>query len=427
MTKEIALQELNTAYSIQDIAKKASLDTTYMCVYVKDLQSNEIKAFYIKNDDFNLLSDDEIKQTTFYKTLISNFLNSNAQINTKISTLGFKTKAGTFDNKDENYLIHQISSQVQTTNDVLFWLNNRTHDSLPSDHEIQTTAMKHYVLMEKIYTLLREDCPHITSNYQISGHSLGTHSLTYFLDFLNNDNKKPGHLFDSSSKIEINLQSIPTFSKLGINFIKRPKEMAQKMFEVLSNEKILKYIRNGQISFKFDVSDSTYHTPKGTLEYLHELFDLIPRSNLTDSDKAHLIYSLQQSTINFKKNSYQRLRKWAQDNGRLDEEHKFLQNFNTPGLDEMRRQAEKQDEQKLQNTTYAPEIACGFLGASVATGGTLGLTNVINMNKTLSIILVSVGALGLFTALVCCIKKRKTINHIQLSLPTQHVPTPNRQ
>ena len=85
MTKEIALQELNTAYSIQDIAKKASLDTTYMCVYVKDLQSNEIKAFYIKNDDFNLLSDDEIKQTTFYKTLISNFLNSNAQINTKIS------------------------------------------------------------------------------------------------------------------------------------------------------------------------------------------------------------------------------------------------------------------------------------------------------------------------------------------------------
>ena len=426
MTKETAIQELNTAYDIQEIAEKASLSETYMCVYTKDPQSNKIKAFYIKNDDFNLLSDEEIRQTKFYKMLTSKLSQSNnTPINTKMETLGFGQRAGTFSNRDEYYLINQISNKVQTNNDILFWFNNRTDNLPPSDHKMQTTAMKHYILMEKLYKLFREDYPNLTSNYQISGHSLGTHSLTYFLDFLNNDNP-PGHLLDESSKIEINLQSIPTARKFGINWIKRPKEMAKQMLNVLTNENILKYIRNGKVSFKFDVSGSTCHTPKGTLEYLHELFDLIPNSNLSSNDKAHLLYSLQQATINFTPHAYQKLRRWAQSNGKFDEERKFLQNFYTPRLDEMRRRAEKQDQKTLQNTTYFPEIAGGLLGTLGVATGVLGFSKVIKTNKVANIILVSVGTLILSISLVCGIKKRKTINDIRLSLQSQNTQALNK-
>jgi len=130
VSKESALQEANTAYSVKEIAKNASLGKTYMCIYLKDQQSGQIKAFYIKNDDFNLLSDEEVRQTTFYKMLVSRLLNGNTQINTKISTLGFKQKAGTLENKNEQNLVDYISNKVQTANDVFFWLNNSTDKNL---------------------------------------------------------------------------------------------------------------------------------------------------------------------------------------------------------------------------------------------------------------------------------------------------------
>ncbi|GEM_PF-6188653 len=196
--------------------------------------------------------------------------------------------------------------------------------------------------------------------------------------------------------------------------------MAQKMFEVISNERILKHIRDGRVSFKFDVNSSIYHTPKGTLEYLHELFNLIPNSNkLNANDKAYLINSLQQATINFKQYAYPRLRYWAQKNGRFDEEHKFLQNFNIPEFDEMQKKANEQDRKKLQNTTYFPEIAGSLLSVSGTTLGILGITETLSINKKISIAIIAICTIALIVAITHGIYKRSINNKIKSSLKEQ--------